>query len=96
MAKNKNFENKVDEEIVKNDIIDNSDGETNLAGTVDAEPKAIVRTKTVIIPKTVGDEDTYVTVCINGNVTQIKKGVEVEVQEEVFNLLKRGGYLGTI
>ena len=40
------------------------------------------------------DPDNYVTVCINGNITQVKKGEEVEVPEEVYNILKRSGYLG--
>lgn len=50
--------------------------------------------KTVIIPISEKDPDNYVTVCINGNISQIKKGEEVEVPEEVYNILKRSGYLG--
>lgn len=50
--------------------------------------------KTVIIPIDEKDPDNFVTVCINGNVSQIKKGEEVEVAEEVYNILKRSGYLG--
>lgn len=50
--------------------------------------------KTVIIPIDEKDQDNFVTVCINGNVSQIKKGEEVEVAEEVYNILKRSGYLG--
>ena len=53
-----------------------------------------VAKKTIVVPTTDGDVDTYVTVCINGNITQIKKGEEVEVENEVYELLKRGGYLG--
>lgn len=56
--------------------------------------KAEVKTKTVIIPIDEKDPDNFVTVCINGNVSQIKKGEEVEVAEEVYNILKRSGYLG--
>ena len=50
--------------------------------------------KTVIIPVDDRDPDNFVTVCINGYVTHIKKGEEVEVAEEVYNILKRSGYLG--
>ena len=50
--------------------------------------------KTIIVPIDERDPDNFVTVCINGNVTQIKKGEEVEVAEEVYNILKRSGYLG--
>lgn len=56
--------------------------------------KAEVKTKTVIIPIDEKDPDNFVTVCINGNVSQIKKGEEVEVAEEIYNILKRSGYLG--
>ena len=56
--------------------------------------KAEVKTKTVIIPIDEKDPDNYVPVCINGVITQIKKGEEVEVPEEIYNILKRSGYLG--
>lgn len=56
--------------------------------------KAEVKKKTVIIPIDEKDPDNYVTVCINGSVSQIKKGEEVDVPEEVYNILKRSGYLG--
>ena len=56
--------------------------------------KAEVKTKTVIIPIDEKDPDNYIPVCINGVITQIKKGEEVEVPEEIYNILKRSGYLG--
>ena len=52
--------------------------------------------KNVIVPISERDPDTFVTVCINGNVTQIKKGEEVEVNSEIYNILKRSGYLGMV
>ncbi len=64
--------------------------------TIETTATEIVATKTkmVVIPVTDNDKDTYVPVTINGNTCQVQKGVEVEVPEEVYNLLKRGGYLG--
>jgi hypothetical protein len=56
--------------------------------------KKVEKMKNVIIPISEKDPDNYVTVCINGNITQVKKGEEVEVPEEVYNILKRSGYLG--
>lgn len=56
--------------------------------------KKVEKMRTVIIPISEKDPDNYVTVCINGNITQVKKGEEVEVPEEVYNILKRSGYLG--
>ena len=56
--------------------------------------KKVEKMKTVIIPISEKDPDNYVTVCINGNISQINKGEEVEVPEEVYNILKRSGYLG--
>jgi hypothetical protein len=56
--------------------------------------KKVEKMKNVIIPISDKDPDNYVTVCINGNITQVKKGEEVEVPEEVYNILKRSGYLG--
>lgn len=56
--------------------------------------KKVEKMKNVIIPISEKDPDNYVTVCINGNISQIKKGEEVEVPEEVYNILKRSGYLG--
>lgn len=56
--------------------------------------KKVEKMKNVIIPISEKDPDNYVTVCINGNITQVKKGEEVEVPAEVYNILKRSGYLG--
>ena len=56
--------------------------------------KKVEKMKNVIIPISEKDPDNYVTVCINGNIIQVKKGEEVEVPEEVYNILKRSGYLG--
>ena len=56
--------------------------------------KAAEKTKTIIIPIDERDPDNYVPVCINGKIYQVKKGEEVEVPEEVYNILKRSGYLG--
>jgi hypothetical protein len=56
--------------------------------------KKVEKMKNVIIPISEKDPDNYVTVCINGNITQVKKGEEVDVPEEVYNILKRSGYLG--
>ncbi len=58
------------------------------------ETKATEKLKTVIIPVNEKDPDNYVPVCINGNIFQVKKGEEVDVPEEVYNILKRSGYLG--
>lgn len=58
------------------------------------ETKATEKVKTVIIPVNEKDPDNYVPVCINGNIFQVKKGEEVDVPEEVYNILKRSGYLG--
>lgn len=58
------------------------------------ETKAAEKTKTIIIPVDEKDPDNFVPVCINGNIWQVKKGEEVEVPEEVYNILKRSGYLG--
>lgn len=56
--------------------------------------KKVEKMKPVIVPISEKDPDNYVTVCINGVITQVKKGEEVEVSEEVYNILKRSGYLG--
>ena len=56
--------------------------------------KKVEKMKDVIIPISDKDPDNFVTVCINGVITQIKKGEEVSVPEEVYNILKRSGYLG--
>ena len=53
-----------------------------------------IATKTIIIPIDEKDPDNYVPVCINGKIYQIMKGEEIEVPEEVYNVLKRSGYLG--
>ena len=58
------------------------------------ETKATEKVKTVIIPVNEKDPDNYVPVCINGKIFQVKKGEEVDVPEEVYNILKRSGYLG--
>lgn len=58
------------------------------------ETKVVEKTKTIIIPVDEKDPDNFVPVCINGNIWQVKKGEEVEVPEEVYNILKRSGYLG--
>lgn len=58
------------------------------------ETKVTEKTKTIIIPVDEKDPDNFVPVCINGNIWQVKKGEEVEVPEEVYNILKRSGYLG--
>ena len=56
--------------------------------------KVTEKTRTVIIPTDKKDPDNYVPVCINGNIWQVKKGEEVDVPEEVYEILKRSGYLG--
>lgn len=56
--------------------------------------KAELKTKTVVIPIDEKDPANFVTVCINGNISKVKKGEEVDVPEEVYNILKRSGYLG--
>lgn len=71
----------------KIDAVIENEAKTNTA-------KVEVKTKLVVIPITENDKDTYVPVTINGNTWQVQKGVEVEVPEEVYNLLKQGGYLG--
>lgn len=68
--------------------------ETTENTAVNKKTATKVAKKTIVIPATEGDKDTFVPVCINGNITQIQKGVEVEVENEVYELLKRGGYLG--
>lgn len=83
----------------ENDVKTNENVETATADAAEntkTEKKAATKVakKTIVVPTTDGDVDTYVTVCINGNITQIKKGEEVEVDNEVYELLKRGGYLG--
>ena len=60
------------------------------------ETKKETKMKNVIVPISERDPDTFVTVCINGNVTQIKKGEEVEVNSEIYKILKRSGYLGMV
>ena len=35
----------------------------------------------------------FVPVCINGNITKIKKGETVEVSEQIAKLLEEAGYL---
>lgn len=55
-----------------------------------------VTKKEIIIPINDKDPDTFVPVVINGKITTITKGVPVEVDEEVYNILLRAGYLGTI
>ncbi len=48
----------------------------------------------VTIPKDpINENDTFVPVSINGKIWQIKRGVEVEVPEEVKNILKEAGYI---
>mgnify|MGYP003295295190 CR=1 FL=1 len=39
--------------------------------------KKVEKMKSVIIPISEKDPDNYVTVCINGNITQVKKGEEI-------------------
>jgi hypothetical protein len=48
----------------------------------------------IVVPIDEKDPDNYVSVCINGKITQIMKGTEVEVPMEIYNILKRSGYLG--
>lgn len=61
---------------------------------IETKKETKVAMKTVIIPIDEKDPDNYVPVCINGVISQIKKGEEVDVPEEVYNILKRSGYLG--
>ena len=61
--------------------------------------KAVKETKEketimIVVPIDEKDPDNYVSVCINGKITQIMKGTEVEVPMEIYNILKRSGYLG--
>ena len=56
--------------------------------------KKVEKMRTVIIPISEKDPDNFVPVQINGFITQVKKGVEVPVSDEVYNILKRSGYLG--
>lgn len=56
--------------------------------------KKVEKMRTVIIPISDKDPDNNVPVQINGFITQVKKGEEVEVSEEIYNILKRSGYLG--
>ena len=48
----------------------------------------------IVVPIDEKDPDNYVSVCINGKIKQIMKGTEVEVPMEIYNILKRSGYLG--
>lgn len=66
---------------------------TNITETA-SETKEVAK-KTIIIPVTDKDPDTFVPVVINGKITTIAKGVPVEVDNEVYNILLRAGYLGT-
>ena len=59
-----------------------------------ATEKTVEKKKTIVIAVDERDPDNYVPVCINGKIFQVKKGEEVEVPEEVYNILKRSGYLG--
>ena len=61
---------------------------------IETKKETKVAMKTVIIPIDEKDPINYVTVCINGNISKIKKGEEVDVPEEIYNILKRSGYLG--
>lgn len=56
--------------------------------------KSVEKKKTIVIPVDERDPDNYVPVVINGKIYQVKKGEEVQVPEEVYNILKRSGYLG--
>lgn len=38
-------------------------------------------------------KDTFVNVCVNGKVTQIKRGVEVEVDTQIKKILERAKYI---
>ena len=71
----------------------NKANETKTNETV--EPKKVAK-KEIIIPINEKDPDTFVPVVINGKITTITKGVPVEVDNEVYNILVRAGYLGTI
>ena len=45
------------------------------------------------IPKREETEMNFVPVCINGKITQIKRGETVEVSEAIANILVEAGYL---
>jgi hypothetical protein len=57
------------------------------------EPKA-EKTIMIVVPIDEKDPANFVPVCINGKITQIMRGTEVEVPMEIYNILKRSGYLG--
>ena len=61
--------------------------------------KAVKETKAektilIVVPIDEKDPANFVPVCINGKITQVMRGTEVEVPMEVYNILKRSGYLG--
>lgn len=46
------------------------------------------------LPKTENDDGmNFVPVCINGKITQIKRGETVEVSQTIANILTEAGYL---
>lgn len=70
--------------------------ETNVTETAnETKTTKKVAKKPIIIPINDKDPDTFVPVVINGKITTITKGVPVEVDDEVYNILLRAGYLGT-
>ena len=57
------------------------------------EEKKVKMVKVTIPKDQLNDENTFGPVSINGKILQIKRGVEVEVPQEVKNILKEAGYI---
>jgi hypothetical protein len=75
---------------VENKNLENEVVEAETKTAKKAEKKVKVR-----IPKdSLNTTDTFVPVTINGKITQIKRGEDVEVSEEIARILRDSGYLG--
>lgn len=90
MAKNTTVKNdEMNEEVTTQNV--NNDGTViKEAATVKNEEEKV---KITIPQDPLNKNDAYVPVAINGNITQIMRGKEVEVSKEIARILKEAGYI---
>ena len=84
-VKNENLENEVVESEIK---------EVEAKVETKAAKKTEKKVKVRIPRDQLNDTDSFVPVVINGKITQIKRGEDVEVSEEIARILRDSGYLG--
>lgn len=92
MANNQNA-NAVNENVENKNVTGVNEGMENKNTNVDSKTKVEKKVKIIIPHDPLNPKDSFVPVGINGKITQINRGVEVEVLEEIARILREAGYI---